>query len=54
MKSSLLVTHYSLLIAAGLIALARWFHPALFSVNIVILLLAITIGLAIIHLWNYD
>lgn len=54
MTSPLLITHYSLLITAGLVALARWFHPAVFSPHVLTLLLAAAITAATLHLWNHD
>lgn len=54
MNSNLLTTTYSLLTASGLVALARWFHPAVFSPHVLTLLLAAAITAATLHLWNHD
>lgn len=54
MNPYLLTTTYSLLTASGLVALTRWFHPAVFSPHLLALLLAATVTAATLHLWNHD
>lgn len=39
-----------LLVATILVSIARWFHPALFSMNVVIILILLTIMCALLTL----
>lgn len=54
MKPVLLTSFFVLLLAAGLVALSRLLHPATFSENTLILLLAAAMICATLHLWNHD
>ena len=54
MKNALLITCYSLLLAAGLVALARFFHPATFSSHVIPILLTLFAISAVIYLWRHD
>jgi hypothetical protein len=42
-KTYLEAVFWGLLLAAGLMALARWFHPALFSANTLVLLVVLSV-----------
>lgn len=54
MKPVLLTSFFVLLIAAGLVALSRLFHPATFSENTLVTFLATAVISAVLHLWNHD
>ncbi|MEK7556382.1 MAG: hypothetical protein AAB538_00205 [Patescibacteria group bacterium] len=54
MKISLLTVAFSLLTAAGIVALARWFHPATFSLHILTVLLALFAVSSVFYLWRHE
>ncbi len=54
MKPLLLATCCMLLLSAGLVALARWLHPATFSPHIVTTLLMLFAVSTVIYLWRYE